>query len=572
MSKQAHQTTNVSRRSACKLGIHTAGLAGVAATAGLAGMFALPQDAWATVEGDQTPLTDAEIDQAIADGLIKTEFPSDKNQSRAAGNFAVITLGGPSRYATNAAQVRYAFEDSEWAIVASGEGYADSICAAGLAGALDCPIVLSEPDHLGDSAATTLRMIGVRHVILLGSTVATSEAVEESLRALVGQSGSVVRLGGTDRYATQMAVYAYGVEHNLWQGDTAVVASAAGFADALSMSPVSFCLKAPVFYVNEYGELPLEQQNALKKCGKSRFLLAGSSTVTPVAVERFLQGLGTTVRLSGWDRYETSRAIANYAVNTLGMSWNNVALTSGRAPYDALGGGPVQGRSNSVLLLTEETDLHTEPSVPFAAARPAALRFFGDSAIFSSAFKARLAMKAGFALSQVKGMRVYLDAGHGGYDPGAVGNGYRECDLTADLAWRVNNILTSQYGMSVYVNVSGNHYRYRHPEARAMDCGILVSLHFNAGGGSGTETYVHSYNSATGSKTLQHAIQSRLVQTLGLSDRGEKAAPYAVTSGPLPSTLVEVCFIDKWGDINRYLQYRDSVAQAIADGIAQSGR
>ena len=42
-------------------------------------------------------------------------------------------------------------------------------------------------------------------------------------------------------------------------------------------------------------------------------------------------------------------------------------------------------------------------------------------------------------------MKLYLDPGHGGSDPGAVGNGLREKDITLDIAQKIQSILTKNY-------------------------------------------------------------------------------------------------------------------------------
>lgn len=562
------QLGGISRRGFFKLGGSAACLLGLGAVATAGGTLFSPEVAYATVEGDQTPLTDEEIEAAIQSGEIMTEFPESPIATYAATNYAVRTIAGSSRYETNQAQVLSAFSGCEWAIVASGEGYADSICAAGLAGALGCPIILTESSRLSDTASNCIRSIGASNVLLLGSTKVASEQVESSLRSLV--SGTVERLWGGDRYATQMAVYQYGVDHGLWTGDLAIVSNATGFADALAISPISYKYKAPVFYVDGSNYFPPEQEQAVRTCGKTRFLITGDTKVMSASVETLLTSLGASVkRLSGSDRYRTSLAIAQYAVSSLGMSWDGAAITSGSAPYDALGGGPVQGKENSVIVLMEEDDYHFTPFDPFGGVKPSYMKFFGDKAIYSSAYKTRFALARGYKLTDIEGLRVYIDAGHGGYDPGASGSGYQEYKLTAELAGKAGSYLQS-YGIPSYVNTKGNDYKLRHPEAKAMDCGAFVSIHFNASGGSGTESYVHSANSAAGSRTLQRSIHTRLVSALGLTDRGQLDAWFAVVSGPLPSVLLEICFIDRASDMGTYQSRKEAVAQAIAQGIAEA--
>lgn len=523
-----------------------------------------PNVAFAIVEGDQTPLADEEIAEAISSGEILglDSVPTVIGKKQ---DYAVKTLGGSNRYHTSALEARSAFSSSQWIIVASGVGFADSICAAGLAGALSCPIVLTEPGQLTDSTAAVVRDLGVENVILLGSEKVASAAVYESLEQLVG-AGNVTRLSGPTRYETQMAVYQFGMDNNLWNTEKrAVVASAAGFADALSISPVSYVLKAPVFYCNESGNLPADQATAIQS-EWSNFLLAGSTVVTSSATEKYLDDIGVVKRLGGATRYETSRVINEYAVKECGFTWNQAALTSGSAPYDALGGGPLQGSKRSILALANDFGPKADVSSPLGG-HSSSVTFLGDKAIFSMPYKTKAALAMGFNLSDIQGFRVYVDAGHGGSDPGASGCGYREANLTAELARKVSDRLRAK-GIDSYVNLSGNHFKLRNPEAFNLNCGLLVSIHFNASGGRGVETYIHSRNAASGSAPLQRNIHALLVQSIGLPDRGMKQEQFAVCSGRVPATLLEVAFIDNRSDMNAYMGRKDQAAEAIASGIA----
>lgn len=536
--------------------------AGLGALAAVSGSLFVPETAYATVEGDQTPLTDAEIEEAIQSGQIRTEFPEDPIATYASTDYKIRTYGGDHRYETNSIQVRSQFSSSKYVIVASGGKYADSISAAGLAGALDCPIVLTAPSSLSPEAAQTIKDLGATDAILLGLEDVASQQVELDLHGLVG---TVTRLGGQTRYDTQMRIYEYGAEKGYW-GDTVVVACGTNFADALAISPLSFKLKAPVFFVDNSLTFPDAQAQALVSCGKTKFIIAGGTSVISKEAESFLADMGSVVRLAGDNRFETSYEIAKYSVS-MGMSWEGAAFASGMVPYDALGGGPVQGRANSVIVLATSSAYLSAPIVPISG-QPA-VKFFGGRDVFPNSYKARYAIAAGYKLTDIEGFRVYVDAGHGGNDSGALGSGYQEAKLTAELAQMVDNYLKNDYGVASYVNLSGNNYKLRHPEAQTMDCSVFVSIHFNANGGTGTESYIHSRNSAAGSKQLQSSVHSHLVSALGLTDRGPKKEMFAVVSGPLPSVLLEICFIDRASDMSTYQARKDAVAKAIAEGIVQ---
>lgn len=177
-----------------------------------------------------------------------------------------------------------------------------------------------------------------------------------------------------------------------------------------------------------------------------------------------------------------------------------------------------------------------------------------------------------FKLEHTSAFKVYLDAGHGynsngdgKVDVGAVAFGYRECDLTTDLVNRVRAQL-DKLGIEYYVGY-GKSYWSRHQDAVNMGCSTFLSIHFNAAGGRGTESYIHSYNAAKGSAVFQSVMHPYLVSGTGLPDRGRKDAEFAVCGGRLPSVLCEVAFIDNIADMNTYGSRKDTVARQLAQGL-----
>ena len=552
----------------------------------LASLLAMPASAYAIPEEseDQSDLSASEIASAIAGGQVDLSgeglAESGDVSTYAAGNKPVATLGGATRYDTSAQEALAAFSQSQYVILAGGTNYSDSIAGSGLAGALDAPILLVDPQSMGDETTGAIRTLKASKIVILGGESSVSKQVESQATSLVG-SGNVVRLSGATRYDTQMKIYEYGVANSLWSGGVAVVASGANFPDALSVSPVAFSQKAPVFFVDGSARLPSAQSAALKKLGKRTYLVIGGTSSVSSAVESTLrsiagtQGSGTVTRLGGADRYETSQKINDYAVANLGFTWENLAFASGQQPYDALGGGAMQGKNKRVLSLFDFFDARSEPNVRVSS-KPAHLTFIGGRNTYSNVAKLQVAYKLGFKLNDIQGMRVYIDAGHGwnssnngSWDSGAVGNGYKEADLTSELADKVAYVLRNNYGLDVYVNKSG-WYKLRQTQAAQLDCGALVSIHFNSGGGAGSESYVHDRNMPWGSTVLQHSITPGLANAVWRGNRGEKQAQLAVLSTYVPSTLLEICFIDNSGDMQAYVSKKDTVAAAIADGIALS--
>ncbi len=350
---------------------------------------------------DENPINTDENDEYTflpEDALTEDDLPAEIQTFAAPSGASVICLGGEDRYATVAKEALYAFPSATTAVVTSGVGYADSIAAAGLAGALECPILLTNATYVPDVTLSALQSMGVSKIVLLGSETVANASVLNKLKAF----GSIERVYGSDRYETQMAVYEYGSKHSLWNTDTVIVAAAIDFADALSAAPIAYALKAPTFFCDSSRTLPSKQLQVLSNDFEvPNFLLIGSPTVTSTDCESFLKGLsakrgGTTVRLGGSNRYETSMAVAEYAVNNLGFSWDGVAFASGQGPYDALGGGPVQGKEKSVLLLADSSNATSVRVIKNnGGSVNSLLKFFGSTVVIPGNIRSNICSELG---------------------------------------------------------------------------------------------------------------------------------------------------------------------------------
>ena len=160
-------------------------------------------------------------------------------------------------------------------------------------------------------------------------------------------------------------------------------------------------------------------------------------------------------------------------------------------------------------------------------------------------------------------MKIFINAGHGGNDSGAVGNGLIERDVNFFIANRVESYLLA-------VNYDVKLFQYDGlqaicDEANNWHADFFVSIHCNAGGGFGTETF---YVSERGRK-LANAIQNQIVNSVGTFNRGVKTADYFVLLNTnMPAVLVECAFIDNPYDAKLLREKEDDFARAIARGIS----
>lgn len=175
-------------------------------------------------------------------------------------------------------------------------------------------------------------------------------------------------------------------------------------------------------------------------------------------------------------------------------------------------------------------------------------------------------------------MKLYLDPGHGGTDPGAQGNGLNEKDVTLDIALKIRNILTNSYEsvdikMSRTTDVSKS-LSERTTEANSWGADYYLSIHINAASGSaqGYEDYIYSglSDSSTTAK-YQSTIHEEVIRKNQLNDRGRKKANFHVLrESTMPAFLSENGFIDNSHDaaLMKQSSWRQDVAQGHANGVA----
>lgn len=177
--------------------------------------------------------------------------------------------------------------------------------------------------------------------------------------------------------------------------------------------------------------------------------------------------------------------------------------------------------------------------------------------------------------SPVYHQRIFVDPGHGGADPGAMGaSGLMEKEVNLDIALRLRDILIDA-GAEVHLARESDLFVPLHERPRAANAqgsAIFVSLHSNANpktGETGTETYYHPER--PGSKELAASVQKKLVETLRLPDRSIRATrDFVVTrETTMPAVLAEVAFLSNPAE-ERLLAdpaFRQKAAEAVAAGI-----
>lgn len=182
----------------------------------------------------------------------------------------------------------------------------------------------------------------------------------------------------------------------------------------------------------------------------------------------------------------------------------------------------------------------------------------------------------------MKDLKIVIDAGHGGDDPGASGNGIIEKELTLAISQYMYDLF-KELGADVKMTrvsdetISPTERVNRILEAFGNNKDVIViSNHINAGGGDGAEVVYALRNTSElanlildelekSGQNIRKAYQRRLP-----SDTSKDYYFIHRNTGVTEPVLVEYGFLDSNGDdVNQLKKDYKKYAQAVVDAILE---
>lgn len=168
--------------------------------------------------------------------------------------------------------------------------------------------------------------------------------------------------------------------------------------------------------------------------------------------------------------------------------------------------------------------------------------------------------------------KVFLDAGHGGKDPGAIGNNLQEKDINLAVTLKVGEILIRHEVEVMFSRATDVHLELheRTQKANLTNSDILISIHCNSAENRtarGVETF--HYSGSERGAALARCIQDELIATKLYSvNRGVKTANFhMIRASNMPGVLTELAFISNSDDAKILRDKQEQLALAIAKGI-----
>jgi len=175
---------------------------------------------------------------------------------------------------------------------------------------------------------------------------------------------------------------------------------------------------------------------------------------------------------------------------------------------------------------------------------------------------------------------VYIDPGHGGSDPGAIGiGGIHEADINLAIALKLKTLLDNGgYRTMISRTTDTDVGLYDRPyQANNEGADVFVSIHsdsFGSPSANGTTVlyYPNGYNGDTrDEKTFAQIIHDDLMKQINTTDRGLSERPKLVVLNQtkMPAVLVETGFVTSPTDAQLLTDdnFQWKVAQGIYNGI-----
>lgn len=155
-----------------------------------------------------------------------------------------------------------------------------------------------------------------------------------------------------------------------------------------------------------------------------------------------------------------------------------------------------------------------------------------------------------------------IDIGHYNCDSGAVNGSYKEVDFTKSISDKVVSILKEK---NLKVATTDGSLSNRTNFENQVGAKCFVSIHVNAGGGTGFESWI--YKKGGEAERLASSIE-KYYKLLPIRNRGIKENPsfYVLRNTKCPAVIFECAFIDSQ-DLEFLRLKQNEISVAIASGI-----
>ena len=178
----------------------------------------------------------------------------------------------------------------------------------------------------------------------------------------------------------------------------------------------------------------------------------------------------------------------------------------------------------------------------------------------------------------LKGLTICIDAGHGGSDPGGIGNGVEEKDVVLPVALMLRDLCEDASATVIMTRTKDTYpdLDQRVNVANKAKCNLFVSVHANIAPNSDEVTGFEVFyrGGDDGGEKLSSAIVKTMDAATNSPNRGSKVDPRGLRvleKTHMSAVLVELGFLSNAGEAKRLTEkdYQKKLADAVFKGIVQ---
>lgn len=257
----------------------------------------------------------------------------------------IIRLGGVDRYETSVTISKSGWQNgSAYAVLATGKDYPDALSAAPLARKYSAPILLTDKDLIPKSTLDEIKRLKTTRIFICGGIGVVSKAVETQLNSI---GITIERLGGTDRYATSVAIAG---KLGAVSGEL-MVANGYEWSDALSASSIAAKMGIPIILTDK-NKLPdsINSFIGTKNFSKA-YILGDTDLISSTVATKFIN----SERVVGSTEYERNINIIKRFQSNIDLS--NICVATGADFPDALSGSVLAATLSSAIILVDNNNL-----------------------------------------------------------------------------------------------------------------------------------------------------------------------------------------------------------------------
>jgi len=321
-------------------------------------------------ESAATTIVHKDLDDTTSDIYVHERNAYVDPRVSVARTVPIQRVEGRTRFETAAEAYKVAYPNGldpaghRTVVIVSGRMWQFALIASSLAGALDGPVLLTNPNHVPNATMAEIARLGAVKAIVIGCEESVHLTVDRQLEKALGE-GNVERICGSSDIdvADRVAARVIALQDGKWDGKAFVVPGGVHYdvPAAFAVAPVASAQSWPIYFVSpEKGLLP--KTRAAMYAVKDVVLVGGEECVSSEieAYFKMMYGPEHVERIA--DDVEccaaATVAIAEWAMANTEMSWDGVAVMTPDRSGHVLAAGVMQGKAGSFVLFSEKDKLN----------------------------------------------------------------------------------------------------------------------------------------------------------------------------------------------------------------------